>query len=146
MNIKVELSDPIISQAARIVISHHKDPEFLDLIANVAKYNHTSMTSVQVSNEMAKLNDLNITIKPWRPLWWRSNAIARASYKDAVIEFNVYKIGSLQDRVETILHEATHLIGFTHDGNYVTPYNLGTVPYLASAIFIKYLKKIKVLE
>lgn len=146
MKIKVELYDPIISQAARLVIIHCVDKEFLSAVGNHPQFNHTSMTSLEVSQDILRLDSLDVTIRHFKPLWAWSKAIARADYKNALIEFNQRKIGSLQDRVETIMHECLHLCGYSHDGNYVTAYNLGTVPYAVSAIFIKHLKNIGVLQ
>lgn len=146
MKIKVEMADPIIAHAARLVIIHCTDKDFISMVANHPKYNHTDLTPLQVSQELLKLDDLTVTIRPWKPLWAWSKAIARADYNNAVIEFNVRKTGTLQDRVETIFHECAHLVGFTHDGNYVTPYNLFTVPYYASALFVRHLKNIGALQ
>lgn len=145
MKIDLRINDPIIAQAVRVVLDHSCDYTFLDMIASVPKFNHTEMTSKEVSQQLLKMDDLSVSIRPWKPAWMWSKAIARADYKNAIIEFNVRKTGTLQDRVETIWHECAHLVGFTHDGNRVTQYNLNTVPYLGASLFIKYLKKIQVL-
>ena len=146
MKIKVEIADPVISQAARLVIIHCTDKAFLEMVARGPTYNHTNLTPLEVSDELLKLDDLNVTIRPWKPFWAWSKAIARADYQNAVIGFSVRKTGTLQDRVETIMHEALHLIGFSHDGNYANVYNLFTVPYCCAGIFIKHLKNIGALQ
>lgn len=49
----------------------------------------------------------------------------------------------LQDIVETIFHECLgHGIGFSHNGNYVTQYNLKTWPFKGANMFVKYCKSI----
>jgi len=145
MKLVSQINDPVICRASKIVLDHYGDYSFLDMIASVPKFNHTEMSSLEVSLQLLKMNDLNVTIRPWKPAWMWSKAIARADYKNALIEFNVRKTGTLQDRVETIWHECAHLVGFTHNGNNVTQYNLNTVPYLGASLFVKYLKKIQVL-
>jgi len=139
-------NDDTIQKACYLLIRHCTDDEFLRMIGNMPFFNHTDMTPLQVSHEMEALQDLRVVISPWKPFWIWTKAIARADYKNSIIHVNMRINGSVQDRVETLMHEALHLIGFVHDGNYISQYNLSSVPYLGATIFIKHLKNIGVLE
>ena len=140
-----QLNDQTIIKAASIVHEHCCDTEFLDLIKEVPQFNDTPFKSDMVAKILRDIYFLEVTIKLYRPAWYWTKAIARADYDKKLIEFNAYKKMELADRIETIFHECCHVIGFVHTGNYVTEHNLRTVPFLASNIFVNYLKSTSII-
>ena len=96
-----------------------------------ATFNHTTDNLTQVFNKIHKSQDasVRIEVRTYRPMWRWSKAIAYA--KGGTIFVNEYKISSLDvaDYVGNFVHEAMHVLGYSHKGNRVTAYNLKTVPY-----------------
>lgn len=96
-----------------------------------ATFNHTTDNLTQVLNKIRKAQDAGVTVevRTYRPMWRWSKAIAYA--KGGTIFVNQYKIDSLDvaDYVGNFVHEAMHVLGYSHKGNRVTAYNLKTVPY-----------------
>lgn len=141
MKISVEMNDETVRRAASIVMKHYKDKEFCDRLSNVSQFNHTHLPSHVVAGHLYGTADgLEIKIVSFKSVnpWSRSVGCAKGN----TIFVNTRKNLDLISRVENIYHEAAHLMGFSHKGNYVTAYNLKTVPYLASAIFAKYVSEI----
>ncbi|MBA3756638.1 MAG: hypothetical protein H0X02_10580 [Nitrosomonas sp.] len=141
MNFRIEIDDPVIYEAARIVAEHYKDYKFLERVRTIPHFNHTSHSGVTVSKviDNAQVFVIIRPYKTWNP--W-SSAIGYASGK--VIYVNTRKLNlPLMDRVENFLHEPLHLLGYSHKGNYVTPFNLETVPYKVAAVFRQYIEDLK---
>jgi len=141
MKIKVMVNDENIRKAAMIVMKHYNDRAFAGLIFNVEKFNHTEHSPVQVALVVEKVMDsLEVEIHSYRSLNPFSKVVAHA--KDNKIFFNARKSASYVDRAGTIMHECLHLVGYQHDGNYVTKYNLQTVPYKVQMLFERYIQGI----
>lgn len=139
MKILCEVQDQVTRKACHIVESNYFDPDFGKLLEHIA-FNHTSLTGEVAFLEYKKqLDGRVIKVVPyqtWNP--W-SNVIGYA--QNETIFVNTRKLSlPLIDRVENIFHESTHIAGFSHKGNRVTEYNLKTFPYLASSIFVKFLR------
>lgn len=151
MKFNVLINDNKLRQACQIVQHHCCDTEFLQMIQSEKSYNSTDSSPVAVAVELAGMKRLNVVVKYYRPWYLISSAISRwKTYGEysGVIEYNKGKNISaykLDDLVENIYHECCHGIGFKHNGNYVNEDTLNSVPYKASAIFVKYLKSIGVL-
>ena len=94
-------------------------------------FNHTkdNLHDVRLKVHKAQEVDLTIEVKTYRPMWRRSKTIAYAEGRTIFV--NEYKIPSLDvaDYVGNFVHEAMHVLGYSHKGNRVTAYNLKTVPY-----------------
>jgi hypothetical protein len=144
--IDLQVNDPVIRQAAFIFQRHCLDPFFLKMIEQVPRFNHTKLSSKDVATELLGFQYLNLTIKTYSPIWRWSKAIAYADYSSGTIFFNSRINGHLADRVQTMWHESSHMIGMTHNGNRLTQYNLNTVPYLGASIFLKYLKMYSIIQ
>jgi hypothetical protein len=140
MKITVEINDETIRKAASLVMEHYKDEEFLNLLRQVQKFNHTKDSGAEVA-EKIKNSNLNIVIKPYKTFSPWSNVIAYA--KGDTIFFNMRKIYgfTVLDRANTIFHEYTHLINFSHRGNRLDSYNQLTVPYYSAKIFSDYIRE-----
>ena len=76
--------------------------------------------------------DVNVfTYRPWNR-WTRAIAMTNG---DGAIHFNIYKIQKMNtlDMVGSLLHEYSHLAGFSHSGNYKNKDKcLYSVPYWLS--------------
>jgi|694.fasta_scaffold55836_8 hypothetical protein len=139
MRIVCELSDVTVRKACVLVEQHYKDDDFRPYFKDV-HFNHTTFQGIHAF-EIAKMNLENqiVIVKPyqtWNP--W-SNVIGYAVNESIFVNTRKLYL-PLVDRIENIIHEAYHLAGFSHKGNRVTEYNLKTVPYLASSLFVKYLR------
>jgi predicted metallopeptidase len=134
MIIRNYVQDPTVIRACNLTTEYWNNSEFFDRLSEVKSFNHTKDSGLDVAKKL-RSKMLNIYVKQyktWNP--W-SNVIGYASGN--VIYLNSRKFGqiSLRDRVSNIAHESFHLLGYSHKGNYVTAYNLGTVPYLVGDMF-----------
>jgi hypothetical protein len=142
MKIYCEVNDENTRKAVSIVMKHYKDNEFLSRLRNVSKFNYTSDSSEIVAHRLSSVMDhLEIKVVPYKTINPFSKVIGHA--KGNTIYVNTRKLYlPYIDRVENIYHEATHLCGYSHDGNRVTQFNLKTVPFLSAAIFSKFIQEI----
>ncbi len=84
---------------------------------------------------------MNIAVKPYRPGWRFSRAIAMTK-GGGVIFFNEYKLNKLSviDIASTLCHEYSHECGFSHGGNLKTKYKCEwSLPYYLSENVSKWL-------
>jgi hypothetical protein len=129
-----------IEEAMKLVVNHIWDEKFLHLVAKEENYNYTKH-SPEVIAEGIKNFTGDIFLKSYKSVNPFSRAIAYAELP--YIYFNTRKDFSSLERAETIAHELMHLIGYSHNGNYVTASNLESVPYKVARIFKGYLESIK---
>lgn len=146
MKIINTVNDKTVEQACMIVQSYYHDVKFYNSIKdekfNSAKLRNT-ITGTDVYWEKLGLSSI-VYVKPYRTWYPFSKVIGYA--KGNTIFVNTRNLDlSLEDRVINIRHEIFHLEGFSHKGNTVNEFNLGTVPYKGSILFAKFLKSIGVL-
>lgn len=110
----------------------------LDLGAFPTQFNFTEDNYIEVYENIISasvfLPDRYVVVETYRP-WNRfTKAIAYAS--KGTIFVNEYKINSLElaDYVGNFAHEFIHTIGYSHEGNRVTQFNLSTVPYVIGGL------------
>lgn len=140
MKFTIELQNETIRKAASLVMDHYKDSVFLFNLGYVQNFNHTHDSGYALGKKIFNC-DLGMTIKPYKTFSPWSNVIGYATGNTIFV--NTRKLDlPLKDRVENLFHEPMHLLGYSHKGNRVNAYNLGTVPYKAAAIFVKYLESI----
>lgn len=142
MRIICEVNDENIRKSASIMMKHYNDEDFINRIREEDFFNHTQHSPVTVASVLERFpNNITIFIKPyktWNPF---SNVIGYA--ENNIIYVNTRKLGlNWLDRVENLYHEMTHICGYSHKGNRVNAYNLGTVPYLAANIFKRHVSEI----
>jgi hypothetical protein len=120
----------------------------LDLGAFPTKFNFTSDSYLRVYENIISssvfLPDRFVIVETYRP-WNRfTKAIAYAS--KGTIYVNEYKLKYLElaDYVGNFAHEFTHTIGYSHNGNKVTQFNLGTVPYVIGGLAESWARALKV--
>lgn len=143
MNIIVKVDDPILRASARLMEEHCRDRAFMKKIAEVKHYNHTSLSPVEIAQALyVHSYDMTIIVEGYKSVNPWSKAIGYA--QDNEIYVNLRKIQDLDiyERCGNFYHEFCHLAGFKHDGNRVTPYNLGSVPYKVGQIFEDYLREL----
>lgn len=130
------INHPTLQHSALLFMRHYRDDEFLALVKNVSHFNHTADIGLVVADKIANAKiDIKIvgykTFSPW------SSVVGHANGNTIFV--NTRKINlPLGDRVENLMHETAHILGYSHKGNYVTMYNLRTVPYLLGGMFSKY--------
>jgi hypothetical protein len=139
MKIHNMTNDLNIRDARNMVMMHLKDETFLEMVKNVASFNHTASTPMRVSMAIDDFEG-EVFLRQYRPFNPWTKAIAYAELPN--IYFNSRKSFPAIDRAETICHEIMHLLGYSHKGNYVTKYNLDSVPYKVAALFRKHLESI----
>jgi hypothetical protein len=143
MRIIVRVDDPTIRAAAKLIEDHCRDRKFMQSVADVKKFNHTSLSPVEVAQGLYVYSyDMEIIIEGYKSALPWSKAIGHA--KGNTVFINTRKLNALDlyERCGNIYHEFCHLAGFSHDGNRVTPYNLETVPYKVGKLFEDYIKGI----
>lgn len=140
MKIIVNVNDETIRRAAALTIRHHADPEFLRRVASVPYFYHTEHSPEAVAGSIKFYGEsAMVFIEGYKSINPFSKAIGYADGN--TVFFNLRKTGSLYDRIETIMHEITHLCGYSHKGNFVNAYNLKTVPYVVGGLFKDYIKE-----
>jgi hypothetical protein len=140
MKIVNEVNQELVWRACNLVQTHHKDLDFRHNIESSVFTNIPEGGQHIVSGVLLNFSGM-IYVKPyktWNP-WSKTIGYSTGNK----IYVNMRKIHlPIKDRVENIMHECFHQMGFSHKGNYVTAYNLQTVPYKGAAMFVKYLETI----
>jgi len=97
-------------------------------------FNHTKDRCGDVYLKIKRVDSLLITVTTYRP--WNPWTKAIAYAQNNTIYVNERKLNSLEiaDYVGNFCHETMHLLGYQHKGNYVTEYNLRTVPYVIGSL------------
>ncbi len=133
--------DERIALASKLVMDHYNDKAFLKQIKAVKSFNHTHDQGYNITDKLIYA-EIEITIKPYKTLSPWSKVIGHA--RGNTIYVNTRKLDlPLEDRVANIMHEALHLLGYSHKGNRVTEYNKNTVPYRVSKIFSEYITNLQ---
>lgn len=136
----VKYSNTNIDFAVLLILQLFQDELFLKRLRGLGGFNHTTKTGIDVANDIANYNG-TVVIKSYKPFWRWSRAIAYA--QGNTIYFNSRKNhDNYYELCETIAHEIMHLIGYKHKGNYVTSYNLKTVPYMVGAMFKEHVQSL----
>jgi hypothetical protein len=140
MRFEILMNDAVIHQAAWLVTEHHADESFLAMVIAHKNYNLYDGNSSEIAEKLLD-TFISMKIKPYKTWNPYSKVIGYASGN--TIYVNTRKLNlPLKDRVANFIHEPLHLLGYSHKGNSVNAFNLGTVPYKVSAIFVKYLESI----
>ena len=145
MKIVNTINNEIIKEAVEIVNKHYKDEVFLRGIERVNSFNHTKDRSIYVAD---KIRDCSKTFYVVPYTHWNRFSSTLGHFKDPNYRVNMRKANALdlKERVKNIFHECCgHGNGYSHKGNYVTAYNLETVPYKAAHIFGEYLEELGIL-
>jgi hypothetical protein len=141
MKIICTIDNEVIQKAVGIVNLHHKDFEFLSRVAKEI-FCHTTGSGKEVANRIEASEKVFyiVPLKYWNPF---SRMIGR--FEDPNHQLNIRKLHTftLESAVEHIFHENVgHGLGYGHDGNRVTKYNLETFPYKGARMFVEYCKDI----
>lgn len=140
MKFDVQINNEIIKQAARLVMQHYKDNDFLVALEAYGSFNYTDDRGHLIADKI-RLCSIGISVVAYTTRFPLSRVIGHA--KGNTIFCNTKKFNlPLSERVENLFHELMHILGYSHDGNRVTAYNLNTVPFKAAKIFGDYLKSI----
>ena len=143
MKIIVNIDDSVIRASAKLVEDHCMDKKFMQSIADVKKFNHTSLSPVEVAQALyVHSYKTEIIIEGYKSSLPWSKSLGHAKGNTIFINTRKLEALDLYERCGNLYHEFCHLAGFSHDGNRVTPYNLGTVPYKAGQLFEDYIKEI----
>lgn len=145
MIIKNEINDPIIREAIKRVMAILETERLYQEINNTHFFGLEDFVPEVCSNRFSLAvnsyvytlhHQLEITVKPWTPFNRFTKAIAYTDYENNTVYINTRKSFGVHDRVNTIAHEGVfHGLGFGHEGNYATKFNMSSVPYLGGLIF-----------
>jgi hypothetical protein len=144
MKIYILTDNTTIEMAAHLFAKYYNDYRFLEYLRTVPYFNHTTDNGSIVAKKLKNAN-IEILIREYKPLWRWSKAIGYATFDKeknlGTVFVNTYKIDlPLYERVNNLMHESLHMLGYSHKGNSKTTYNLKTVPYKVGAIFEGYVK------
>ncbi len=137
MKFMVFSDDPTLHRAAILVEKYYNDPEFLNILSKVPKFNNTNNNGQKVAFDIED-SHVVMKVKLYKTKFPWSKTIGYA--EGDTIWVNSRKLDlSLADRTENFMHEPLHLLGYGHVGNYNNAFNRETVPYKVAAIFRQYL-------
>lgn len=139
MRFNIFLNDETILEAAALCELHYIEPGFLNSLCSVESFNFTKDNGSDVADKIFN-SELEINIRPYRTKLPWSKVIGYA--KGNTIFVNTRKLDlSLEDRVCNLFHEYLHLLGYSHNGNRVSEFNNGTVPYKVSKMFSEFVMR-----
>lgn len=144
MKIISQINNDTIKKAAELVVKHHKDQHFLTSIKHES-FKHTGDSGSIVSTKIL-LCDKTFYVIPYTH--WNPFSATLGHFENPNYIVNMRKINALtlKERVANIFHECLgHGLDYSHKGNRVNAYNLETVPYKASQIFIDHLTELGIL-
>lgn len=139
MKIINTINNEIIKEAVGIVNHYYKDDLFLLKLLHL-KFNHTEDHGAIVAQKIAS-NKKIFYVVPY--VHWNRFSSTLGHFEDPNYRVNMRKVNALKlkERVKNIFHECCgHGNGYSHKGNYVTAYNLETVPFKAAEVFAQYLE------
>lgn len=114
-------------------------PKFYEEIAKVENYDETDLTPKQISE---KISESTNTIAVYSYVRYFSKVIAKFQYGNIYLNSRK-QVRKPEYNANTIVHEWTHSLGFTHDGNYAKGQQ-DTVPYkvgdIAEKIYLEFCK------
>jgi hypothetical protein len=127
------------TEAAAMIAELWLTKHSFDAILKVPSFNHTNKSPQEIASfvkAQANLHAassspecfLTLLSVPWFKRIIYRNTVAEHSFGRIAFNRKFLK-RDLADTVNTICHEYSHYIGFSHDGNSPTPYNLASVPY-----------------
>ena len=140
MKIKNLVNDPKVVEACRLMLNYSLDERFLAKVCNSSPFTYTHYDPVNVARVMKEnFPTLEIQVKAYRT--WNPFSRVIGYAKGNVIYINTRKINlPIRDRVENIMHESLHLIGFRHArDNKAVGDSLKSVPYKVAAIFAEFI-------
>ena len=146
MRIHLQTDNQTIEIAAHLMARYYNDYKFLEKVrAHRGRFNHSSDTPGEVAQKI-KDATVDVYIVEYKPLWRWTKAIGHAKFDKknnrGIIYVNVYKIDlPLMERVNNLMHEFMHFLGYGHKGNHRTPYNELTVPYKVGQMFEEYVQE-----
>lgn len=140
MRIYKRVNDPVVIKATVLVETYYDYPGFLKVIED-SKFTNTSDNGIAIADKIAQNNkeyfiDSFTSINPW------SKSIGHFDKETYWLNSRKLHALNLEERTANIFHEICgHGNGYQHKGNRVTVYNLETVPYKASRLFVRFLKE-----
>jgi hypothetical protein len=144
IKIAVNIDNEKLKTAVALIIKHYRDKSFMDELMKVKTFNHTKDSGADVAHKLLEAS-IEITVMPYRTWNIFSKVVGHA--QGTVIFVNTRKLDlPIEERVENLMHETLHIIGYSHQGNYVNKYNLGTVPYAVSRLFKDHVIRIYSIE
>jgi len=150
MRIQNNTEHQTLKQVVPFFMEHYRDKEFLDMVREHEAFNRTRDSGDVIAQKI--LNDTSlVTIGEFEGRR-KSRCIASTSMRTDTIWFNTRMLDLPTDqkeqadlidaRINTIMHEYVHTLGYTHRGNRRTNYNLKTAPYIIGDLFAQYKKRI----
>jgi hypothetical protein len=127
-------TDGLVIRARAIIEQHIQDTAFRTILHNAT----FTLTEDRKPDISILILDKQIWIHEYKSInpWSKVNAY----YDGESIWINTRKNPDLLTLVKTITHEIFHSMGYKHKGNKKTAFNLLTVPYQGSLLFVAYLK------
>lgn len=134
----------VMESAMNIVLAHYRDASFVNRIRTHQGFKNTDDTAGEIAQKIDRAANQNIqlvvytTINPWSS----AQAYTDAERVPQVIHFNMRQIQlraptplTIAAKVETLMHEFMHCLGYEHGTNRAGP-TQEMVPAKAAAIFV----------
>lgn len=139
MKIINQINNDTIKRAVWLVNEHYQDSMFLLRLMNEKSFNYTKDSGAQIASRIARCNSKFYVVPyiHWNPF---SKTLGHFESPNYIVNMRKVNALNLRERTKNVFHECLgHGLGYSHKGNYVTDFNLGTFPYKGSEMFVQYL-------
>jgi hypothetical protein len=136
------IKDPSIRKAIALIEENYKNDKFLTIIEAHGFFLTPSVTGKKIAQKL-RTDDSRIALIAEECHVKNCPTTASTSLQFKKISLHSHALEgdrSLTQKVETLMHEYIHTLGYKHQGNGRNWINRKTAPYKVASLFVQFLK------